>query len=67
MIVAVQLADLAGERAAHRHPVEELDALGAGKLIYLTTEPGVTQGGALMRQLSVEEAETRLARPWRGM
>ena len=32
MIVAVQLADVAGQRAAHRHPVHQLDALAAGEL-----------------------------------
>jgi amino-acid N-acetyltransferase len=41
--------------------VEVARALDAVKLIYLTTEPGVRQGGELVRQLSVEEAETLLA------
>src|SRR5271165_6829994 len=40
--------------------VEVARALEAVKLIYLTTEPGVRQGGELVRQLSVEEAETLL-------
>ncbi len=37
--------------------VEVARALRAVKLIYLTTEPGIEAGGALLRQLSVEEAE----------
>src|SRR5262249_59989665 len=37
--------------------VEVARALQAVKLIYLTTSPGVLRNGALLRHLSVEEAE----------
>jgi amino-acid N-acetyltransferase len=42
--------------------VEVARTLRAVKLIYLTTEPGIRQGGELLRHLSVEEAEAILKR-----
>src|SRR5262249_11932983 len=43
-----------------RVAVEVARALDAVKLIYLTISPGVRRGDELLRQLSVEEAETIL-------
>ena len=40
--------------------VEVARALEAVKLIYLTTSPGIRRGEQLLRQLSLEEAETIL-------
>src|SRR5438105_4748886 len=40
--------------------VEVAQALGAVKLIYLTSAEGITVGGELLRQLTVEEADATL-------
>jgi amino-acid N-acetyltransferase len=40
--------------------VEVARALHAVKLIYLTTQPGIQCGGELLRQLTIEEADTIL-------
>jgi amino-acid N-acetyltransferase len=43
--------------------VDVARALDAVKLIYITTVPGVSQDGELLRQLTIEEAEALLKQP----